>query len=63
MRSKTEVTSCDTCANYVYDEDYGYYVCEADLDEDDMARFLANARFACPYYQLDDEYRIVRKQL
>ena len=31
---KEKQTSCDTCVNYTYDEDYGYYICEADLDED-----------------------------
>ena len=31
---------CDTCANYSYDEEYEYYVCEVDLDEDEMQRFL-----------------------
>ena len=56
-------TSCDTCRNYVYDEDYEYYVCEMDLDEDEMAAFLSNQRFVCPYYQTDDEYKIVRKQM
>ena len=55
--------SCESCGNYIYDEDYGYYVCEADLDEDEMASFLGNHRFECPYYQTDDEYRIVRKQM
>ncbi|RGY97151.1 DUF6472 family protein [Clostridium sp. AM58-1XD] len=56
-------TGCETCSNYVYDEEYGYYVCEASLDEDEMAHFLSGRQFACPYYQLDDEYRIVRKQI
>ena len=27
---------CDTCVNYSYDEDYEYYVCDVDLDEDEM---------------------------
>ncbi len=54
---------CETCSNYVFDEDYEYYVCEASLDEDEMARFLSGSRFECPYYQLDDEYCIVRKQI
>ena len=60
---RTQAVSCETCSNYVYDEDYGYYVCEADLDEDEMAAFLSNQRFVCPYYQTDDEYKIVRKQM
>ena len=56
-------SSCDTCSNYVYDEDYDYYVCMVDLDEDDMSRFLGGGNFECSFYQQDDEYRIVRKQM
>ena len=63
MKKQGPLTSCDTCGNYVYDDDYGYYLCEADLDEDEMAAFLSNQRFVCPYYQTDDEYEIVRKQM
>jgi len=62
MKPKKQ-TSCDSCVNYVYDEDYEYYVCEANLDEDDMARFLGGQSFSCPYYQLDDEYAVVRHQM
>ena len=53
---------CDTCANYSYDEDYEYYVCEVDLDEDEMMRFLSHQNTACPYFNFYDEYKIVRKQ-
>ncbi|MCR4650678.1 MAG: DUF6472 family protein [Lachnospiraceae bacterium] len=53
---------CDTCVNYVYDEDYEYYVCDIDLDEDEMQRFLAGTNDTCPYYQLDDEYAVVKHQ-
>ena len=59
---RTQAVSCETCSNYVYDEDYGYYVCEADLDEDEMAAFLGSRKFECPYYHMNDEYLIVRKQ-
>lgn len=55
--------SCESCGNYVYDEEYEYYVCEASLDEDDMVRFLKSQNFQCPFYQWNDEYRIVRKQM
>lgn len=55
--------NCESCVNYVYDEDYECYVCESDLDEDEMARFLQSDRWECPYYQLYDEYKIVRKQM
>lgn len=64
MRKKGhEPSSCDTCSNYVYDEEYEYYVCESNLDEDEMAAFMGNRHFECPYYQPDDEYKIVRKQM
>ena len=36
---------------------------EMDLDEDEMARFLADEYRDCPYYQPGDEYLIVRKQM
>ena len=60
---KQQATSCDTCSNYIYDEEEESYFCEVDLDEDEMARFITNQRFECPYYQLDDEYKIVRHQM
>lgn len=54
---------CETCVNYIYDEDYDYYVCDMDLDEDEMYRFLTSSCRDCPYYQLYDEYKVVRKQM
>jgi hypothetical protein len=65
MDRKNRGTSsgCDSCTNYVYDEEYEYYVCEADLDEDEMARFMLERRFDCPYYHPADEYLVVRRQM
>lgn len=64
MKSKkVQQSNCDTCSNYVYDEDYENYICEANLDEDEMAKFLSYNFNDCPYYSLDDEYKIVRKQM
>ena len=40
MKDNKVVGSCECCGNYVYDEENEYYVCEVDLDEDDMVRFL-----------------------
>ena len=62
-RAMAGKTSCDTCSNYVYDEESESYCCDINLDEDEMYRFLSDTFFNCPYYQLDDEYRIVRKQM
>lgn len=53
---------CESCAFYNYDEVYDDYVCEMDLDEDEMARFLSGHSEACPYWRLGDEYRTARKQ-
>ena len=63
VKDNKVVGSCECCGNYVYDEENEYYVCEVDLDEDDMVRFLKGDVRACPYYQSDDEYKIVRKQI
>ena len=57
------MSNCDSCSNYQYDEDYECYVCMVDLDEDDTGRFLSGGNFDCPFYQLDNEYLIVRKQM
>ncbi len=53
---------CDNCSNYVFDEDSQEYFCDALLDEDEMQRFLTGDNKTCPYFRLDDEYAIVRKQ-
>lgn len=39
---------CETCVFYLYDEEYDDYVCDMDLDEDEMVRFLASTRRAAP---------------
>ena len=55
--------SCDTCAYRGYDEEYGEYVCEIDMDEDDYIRFLSDHHTQCPYYRNGDEYLVVRSQM
>ncbi len=55
--------SCDTCGNLEYDEDTEDYVCAMDLDEDDYSRLLGDSFRNCPYYQTNDEYKIVRHQM
>ena len=34
--AKKKSAGCEYCSNYVYDEDYEYYVCDINLDEDEM---------------------------
>ncbi|MDE5570006.1 MAG: hypothetical protein K2I82_05070 [Ruminococcus sp.] len=57
-----KVTNCESCTNYVYDEDYDCYVCMVNLDEDEMAKFIQGTNYSCSYYRLDDEYGIVHRQ-
>lgn len=52
---------CEFCANFVSDDEFGDY-CNINLDEDEMARFLTRSTDICHYFQLYDEYKIVRKQ-
>ncbi len=53
---------CDTCVNYFFDDNYECYSCLVNLDEDEMYSFLNESNYSCPYYKLDDEYAIVKKQ-
>ncbi len=54
---------CDTCANWVYDEEYEDYSCQMDLDEDEVYRFYASPEGECRYYRNGDEYAVVRHQM
>lgn len=56
-------TNCETCTNYIYDEDYECYTCMVNLDEDEFSKFMTGSFRACPYYRLDDEYKVVRHQM
>lgn len=48
-------SSCDTCAYNVYDEEMECYMCQVNMDEDEMCRFLSSPDYNCPYYSADDE--------
>ena len=56
------MTQCDSCAYYNYDEEFDDYLCDADLDEDEMARFFADKQRGCPYWRSGDEYKTARRQ-
>ena len=57
------MAQCDTCTNYVYDEDYDDYMCMVDIDEDDLSRMFTDVKHSCPYYSLDNEYAVVKHQM
>ena len=56
------MTNGEEGAYYDYDPETDTNCCEADLDEDEMERFLRAANDACPFYRLRDEYRTARRQ-
>ncbi len=54
--------SCELCAYYAWDEDWECYVCDANMDMDDTERMMHGSASGCPYFRLNDEYGVVRKQ-
>ena len=62
-KEEEDMSECDTCANYYFDEEFDEYICGVNMDEDDLVRFLSDRRENCPYYRNGDEYRMVRKQM
>ena len=54
MQKKKTTGSCESCTYYAYDEDYECYICEMDLDEDELVRFLSDTHYDCPYYRNGD---------
>lgn len=55
-------SSCDSCVYLVFDEECETYCCEAAFDEDEYARYMQGKSENCPYFQPNDEYKIVRRQ-
>ncbi|MBQ2829670.1 MAG: hypothetical protein IJF15_01405 [Oscillospiraceae bacterium] len=56
------MTKCDDCQYYTYDDEYDCFVCEMELDEDEMVHFLEGRFSDCPYYHRGDDYALARKQ-
>ena len=40
MKKKKQQGSCESCLYYEYDEDYECYVCEVNLDEDEISEYF-----------------------
>ena len=64
MKTMNNTKSCDYCLNYDYDEETGEMVCNVNvsMDEDDYARILAGGFKSCPYFMVNNEYKIVEHQ-
>ena len=55
--------SCETCVFYDYNDEYDYYECMVNLDQDELSNFLMGNTRACPFYRFYDEYKSVNKQI
>ncbi len=62
-KKQQQPTNCDMCAYFMWDEEYEDYICDANMDEDDMSRLMSDSHYSCPYYKNGDEYRVVRHQM
>ncbi len=56
------IMNWENCVNFIFDEEMEEYICVAAFDEDEYVRFLSGNQKNCPYFRLDDEYGVVRKQ-
>lgn len=56
-------SDCNTCTYYIYDEEYGDYLCDVNMDEDEYYRYLSDRHVQCPFYRNGDEYAVVRRQM
>ena len=56
-------SSCEYCMYYQYNENFEYYECAINLDEDEMMRFLSDSHQSCPHFKYGDDYSIVKKQM
>ncbi len=61
-KTKQRGSNCETCEYYVYDDLMDWYVCEIDLDQDEMEDFLNYNTYQCPYYRYADAYYLPHKQ-
>ena len=57
------MTCCEDCVYYAYDEEYGDYICDQDLDEDEYAALMERRRTDCPFYRPgNSDYYLAGKQ-
>ena len=54
---------CEYCCYFMYDEDMEEYVCDVDMDEDELIRLSGRNFKECPYFRDGDEYKTVRHQM
>ena len=63
VKKKSQGANCESCEFYDYDEYLDAYVCNVNLDQDEMLNFIGGNTRSCPYYRFYDEYKSVHKQI
>lgn len=53
---------CESCAYFVYDDEFDEYFCDMNMDEDDVARLMSGYYKECPFWRNGDEYDTVKHQ-
>ena len=61
-KKKKAAANCESCEFFDYNEDTDSYECSVNLDEDEYLKYMESSFDSCPYYQLYDEYKTVRRQ-
>lgn len=59
--TQNELSSCERCVFYDYDEELEEFVCMACLDQDELSSLDGHSA-ACRYFRFYDEYKSVQKQ-
>ena len=54
--------NCEYCLYYIYDDEYGEDICDVDMDMDEIEHILHGSYNECPYFRINNEYKIVEKQ-
>ena len=63
MKTEKRPADCDSCLHHVFDDDQLAYYCDLMLDEDEILQYSFTPHRRCPFYQFNDEYINVRKQI
>ncbi len=53
---------CEYCLNLVFDDELGCDICEVDIDMDELETLRQDAFKNCPFFRVNNEYKIVEKQ-
>ncbi|MCQ2455942.1 MAG: DUF6472 family protein [Clostridia bacterium] len=64
MKEKKICGVCEDCEYFDYpiDDEIGDKICCAEMDEDELVKFLTDRSAGCPFFKPYDEYKLVAKQ-